>query len=292
MWRIHLTVQDLARVRLAPAADPACELWHSLRIVNGSAGEAVFGRWRRACRRRFGGALHRLAELGSAGGYASTPVRTYFDRAVAPHWPVIHGHVAEDLSQRRATLASGGVGGLFEVLSPWLQWEGMSLAMTRTDVDHDLHSNGRGLMLQPSFFLYDELSVRWRPSGPLVLIYPVAQRPGWFNADVDSAEVALKAVLGRTRVRVLDLLAESRSSTSETARRLGISLASASQELSRLRAAGLVASTPHGKLVMHDLTALGRDLRSQRVGTRAGPELDAVLTHAPRGQLQPSHGWT
>lgn len=258
MWRIHLTAQDLARVRLAPAADPRSELLLSLRIAGGTSGEEVFGRWRRACRRRFGGVLDRLSDL-SAGELRST----YFDHAVAPYWPVIHRHVVEDLLHRRASLADGGLGGLFESLSPWVGWDGTTLVLLLTTGDRELRSDGHGLVLQPSFFLYDELIVLRRADAPLLVMYPVSQRRGWFSSP-SSAASPLEAVLGRTRSQILETVAVEVCSTTDVARRVGISLPAASQQLARLRAAGLVTSTPHGKQVIHVLTALGRDLWATR----------------------------
>ena len=71
---------------------------------------------------------------------------------------------------------------------------------------------------------------------------------------------SLTALLGRTRASVLDILATVPSTTSELAQRGGMSLSSASEHASVLRAAGLVASHRRGTAVVHSATPLGLQL--------------------------------
>ncbi|MGH3380833.1 MAG: ArsR/SmtB family transcription factor [Actinoallomurus sp.] len=67
-------------------------------------------------------------------------------------------------------------------------------------------------------------------------------------------------MLGRTRAAVLQALSGRVGTTGDIARRLGISMASASEHASLLRAAGLVVSERSGNTVRHRLTSLGFDL--------------------------------
>jgi DNA-binding transcriptional ArsR family regulator len=69
----------------------------------------------------------------------------------------------------------------------------------------------------------------------------------------------LADLLGRTRAAVLGAVADG-PSTSELARRLGISVASASQHAATLRQAGLIDTHRAGPSVLHTLTPLGADL--------------------------------
>src|SRR5262245_10341965 len=69
MLRIHLTPEDLTRIRIASAADPLWEIVLSLHVLHGRYGEVAFGAWRRSA--RAGGLVswHRLLTLTPPWGY-------------------------------------------------------------------------------------------------------------------------------------------------------------------------------------------------------------------------------
>jgi len=72
---------------------------------------------------------------------------------------------------------------------------------------------------------------------------------------------ALASLIGRTRARVLaDIGAAAGHTTTEIARRLRISPASASEHAYALRAAGLISTERAGTGVAHRITPLGRAL--------------------------------
>ncbi|YCK37995.1 helix-turn-helix domain-containing protein [Actinomadura sp. ATCC 39365] len=72
---------------------------------------------------------------------------------------------------------------------------------------------------------------------------------------------ALPDLLGATRARVLRCIAATTGcTTSELARRTGASLSSASAHAQVLQRAGLITSTRHANMVIHQLTRLGGDL--------------------------------
>jgi DNA-binding transcriptional ArsR family regulator len=124
---------------------------------------------------------------------------------------------------------------------------------------------GRGIVLVPSvlcpvgpvpFFPYDG-------SGPAVLFYPVAgdavsQAQLW-QAAVPNGSSALATLLGRTRAAALEVIAGG-CTTTELARRLGVSAANASQHASALRGAGLVTSRRDANRMLHTVTPLGARL--------------------------------
>nr|WP_204008201.1 winged helix-turn-helix domain-containing protein [Virgisporangium aurantiacum] len=70
---------------------------------------------------------------------------------------------------------------------------------------------------------------------------------------------ALARLVGRTRAAVL-FAARTRPTTSELARRVGISAASASEHATVLREAGLITTHRHRNTVRHTLTRIGVDL--------------------------------
>lgn len=117
----------------------------------------------------------------------------------------------------------------------------------------DIHLAGRGLMLYPSPLVAECLALD-APDRP-VLVYPCADLPS--EADLDAGTDALADLLGRTRAAVLRSLAAS-ASTTQLARRTGISLASASEHARVLRNAGLV--TTHRTAALHSLTPTAHHL--------------------------------
>ncbi|MGW4379831.1 ArsR/SmtB family transcription factor [Kitasatospora sp. NPDC004531] len=76
----------------------------------------------------------------------------------------------------------------------------------------------------------------------------------------DDGELLL---IGGTRVELLRLLAEERTTT-ELARRLGVSAATVSAHTAALRGAGLISTSRAGRAVLHRRTALGDLLLRQR----------------------------
>ncbi len=70
---------------------------------------------------------------------------------------------------------------------------------------------------------------------------------------------ALAALLGRTRAAVLEAIVDG-CTTTELARRVKVSVPSASQHAQVLRDAGLLVTRRTGKSVHHSLTALGAAL--------------------------------
>jgi DNA-binding transcriptional ArsR family regulator len=105
------------------------------------------------------------------------------------------------------------------------------------------------------------------PAAALVLFYPapieahqamlILRSPG-----IDDSDRALTDLLGRSRALVLRTLVEG-CSTTELARRTGLSLAGASQHAAVLRRAKLVVTTREGGAVRHRITALGHQLLEQ-----------------------------
>lgn len=71
MLRIHFTAEDLARVRLAPAADPMWEMLLSLHMLGGHPAANGFDGWRRQTRSRLSPAVSMLPHLAPPHGYSA-----------------------------------------------------------------------------------------------------------------------------------------------------------------------------------------------------------------------------
>ncbi|MFJ9004416.1 winged helix-turn-helix domain-containing protein [Streptomyces canus] len=179
-------------------------------------------------------------------------LRAYHDAVVAPH----QDRMCESLAGERVLLArstlNGGVGGLLAGLSPAMRWCPPVLHVDYVE-DRDLYLGGRGLRLVPSYFCWKApVSLADGTLRP-VLVYPLhgARLPAPALPDA-----ALSALLGRTRAAALRAVALGMT-TSELARFLGVSPATATHHTTVLRDAGLSTSRRLQNSVLHTLTPLG-----------------------------------
>ncbi|QLH21657.1 helix-turn-helix transcriptional regulator [Streptomyces sp. Rer75] len=201
-----------------------------------------------------------------------TVLRSYHEAAVAPYWPHIQARIEADRAARGRAMLDGGADGLLSSLPPTMRWRAPVLEVDYP-VDRDLELRGRGLLLLPSFFCRRTPVTYLNPELTPVLVYPVEHArsgtPPHPRAGVAPAVAAPAAPGGQTRV-LGKLVGHTRSAvllevgggctTSELARRVGVSLASASQHASVLREAGLVHTLRQGGAVLHTLTPLGAAL--------------------------------
>ncbi|WP_327032815.1 winged helix-turn-helix domain-containing protein [Micromonospora ureilytica] len=198
-------------------------------------------------------ALHHLAES----------MEQYRSLAISPYWSRIQAAVAADRARRARALLDGGVEGLLTSLRPAMRWESGVLEVRSYPHSRELHLDGRGLLLVPSFFCAATPVALLDPALPPVLVYPVDRLGGLVPAAASSAAASgaardsLAALLGRTRAAVLQA-SDDGCTTGEVARQLNISPAAASQHATVLRNAGLLVSHRERNSVLHTLTPLGR----------------------------------
>ncbi|WP_274558217.1 ArsR/SmtB family transcription factor [Streptomyces spiramyceticus] len=191
-----------------------------------------------------------------AVGRLTGALRGYHRAAVEPYWPYIQARIEADRAVRGRALLDGGADELLDTLPPMLRWCPPVLEADYP-VDRDLHLDGRGLLLQPSFFCRGTPVVYRDPDLPPVLVYPVTDTGA--PAPADAPSTSLGRLVGHTRSAVLGAIGGG-CTTSELARRAGVSLASASQHACVLREAGLVVTLRHGNSVLHTMTPLGAAL--------------------------------
>ncbi|MFC7326288.1 ArsR/SmtB family transcription factor [Marinactinospora rubrisoli] len=182
-------------------------------------------------------------------------LRDYYDIALRPYW----GYITHMAQQSAQTIADRD-GPIASIARAVAKGNRLTTAEVTFSRDQDLHLGGRGLLLVPAFFCATNPVPFYDPSLPPVVMYPVSHAPMSFLARAaesgrPSGDV-LARVLGRTRAAVLRTLSSAHT-TGELARTLDISLPSASEHTSLLRAAGLVASERRGNSVRHRLTPLG-----------------------------------
>ncbi|GHG01598.1 ArsR/SmtB family transcription factor [Streptomyces filamentosus] len=201
-------------------------------------------------------------------------LRSYHRAAVEPYWPHVRAQVEADRARRGRAVLDGGAEELLGSLPPALTWRAPVLEAAYP-VDRDVHLDGRGLLLQPSYFCRGTPVMLRDPALPPVLVYPVAH--GGAPAVRAPGAGPLAKLVGHTRAEVLRAIGDG-ATTGELARRAGVSAASASQHAGVLRDAGLIATLRHGNAVLHTLTPLGAALlgggtqrREERCYARNGP---------------------
>lgn len=187
-------------------------------------------------------------------------VRVYHRAALAPYWPSLRAAVQTDHRARMQDLTSGGVAAMLAGIHPEARWHNQVLEIASFP-DDDMHLDGRGLRLQPSYFCWNSPTKLMDSSLPPVLVFPIRRGSGLLHSDRTGGTTQdhLAALLGRTRATVLALTVNG-CSTTQLVGACKITLATASHQTAVLRDAGLIVSRRQGKSVIHRATGLGHAL--------------------------------
>ncbi|MPY64310.1 helix-turn-helix domain-containing protein [Streptomyces spongiae] len=183
-------------------------------------------------------------------------LRAYHEAVVAPHHDRIRAMFSGERALRARETLDAGIGALLGGLSPAVRWQPPVLHVDYVQ-DRDLYLGGRGLRLVPSYFCWRTPVSLADPTLRPVLVYPL--HGSRLPTPEGPPEASLSALLGRTRAAALRALALG-ATTSELARSLGVSPATATHHATVLRDAGLVMSQRRHNTVLHTLTPLGAAL--------------------------------
>ncbi|MFI6580943.1 DUF5937 family protein [Embleya sp. NPDC050493] len=192
-------------------------------------------------------------------GRLAETIEVYWELALAPYWPRILTFLEGDILFRARRLVEGGARSLFNDLDPQVAWDAGTLQVRNRFACGRRTLDGRGLLLVPSAFVWPRvfsvLDGRWQPT----LRYPPRGIGTLWAPARTAAPDALAGVLGRSRATLLAELATP-ASTTDLARRAGLTPGGVSQHLSALRSAGLVAAHRVGREVLYARTRAAETL--------------------------------
>ncbi|MGW1720381.1 DUF5937 family protein [Streptomyces sp. NPDC002156] len=179
------------------------------------------------------GDVEALRQLGSG-------LRIYHDAFLEPVWDRIGAAVSADVAWRSRALVTGGTRALLDTFRPMAVWQPPVLEVDYP-VERELHLEGRGLLLVPSYFCWRRPIALVDESIRPVLVYPADKTVVSASAS-GSGLAPLIGLLGATRAALLhEAAARECGTTSELAAAVGVSLPSGSQQLAVLREAGTPA---------------------------------------------------
>ncbi len=189
-----------------------------------------------------------VEEPRAAVGRLDQLLRTYWERAIAPHWARMRALLEHDIRYRARQMADGGLEALFADLDPQVSWSDGVLTVAKKPGEDGFEGpcltrvmelDERGLLLIPSVFAWPKVLLvtadPWQPT----VIYPARGVGMLWDGEALAPPDALAKLLGRNRAAVL-LALDSPRSTSELAGLLGVTGGGISQQLSVLAQAGLV----------------------------------------------------
>ncbi|GGX97995.1 ArsR family transcriptional regulator [Streptomyces hiroshimensis] len=195
---------------------------------------------------------------------------TAFESVLRPVWPLVQDLHRAEFTRHALAVAEHGIAAALTGLVPGTRLRGDVWEIDAPG-EWEVRLHGRGVLLLPTFHWNGRPLLADLPDGPLGLTYPAG--PGLpLTPDgaagaggTGSAADALAGVLGRTRTDALLVLAQEHT-TSDLARRLGVSNATASAHAAALRGAGLITTVRSGRAVLHRRTALGSLLAGRSSG--------------------------
>lgn len=179
----------------------------------------------------------------------------YWAAAMAAVWPRMRLVLEADTTHRARRLAVGGARALFADLHPNVTWARGTVRIDKMIGRHRVLAGGRGLLLLPSIFAYKPVPPM-SPHEPPWLAYPARGIADLWEPPAARHPDTLPALLGAPKARLLALLGEELTTT-DLARRLGVTPGAVSQHLQVLHASGLLTRTRAGRSILYRRSDLG-----------------------------------
>ncbi|MFE7765215.1 winged helix-turn-helix domain-containing protein [Streptomyces sp. NPDC057438] len=183
-------------------------------------------------------------------------LRAYHRAVIAPYEEHIGERVQAERIRHARSLLDHGTAELISSLAPTIRWRHPVLEIAPYPEERDVHLNGRGLLLIPSYFCWQTPISLADPGLPTVIAYPLQPDPVPTSAGRGQP---LTVLLGRSRAGILRATITG-ATTTEAARHAGVSPATATHHTTALRNTGLINSDRWANTVLHTLTPLGAAL--------------------------------
>nr|WP_280672459.1 DUF5937 family protein [Kitasatospora sp. MAP12-44] len=185
-------------------------------------------------------------------------IDAYWEAALAAHWPRLRGVLEADVLHQSRRFAAEGYAAVLRELHPQVGW-GDEILTLQTCCGGSGELEGRGLLLMPSAFVWPSVLVVNVAPAAAQLCYPSRGVGALWEQAAPEVPQAVAAVLGRSRALLLTELSAP-ASTTELARRTGMSAGGISEHLTALRAAGIVSSQRSGRSVLYRRTSVADTL--------------------------------
>ena len=203
-------------------------------------------------------ALHPLHDDPGAGlARLADEIAGYWAVAIAPDWPRMRALLDAEVQRRARRLAGGGSAAILADLHPRVRWRDGVLTVDQPHCAAPDVPAGAGLVLIPSVFVWPSVLTVTAGEVPQIA-YPARGVATLWERSSRSPD-ALAGVLGRGRALLLTSLITPLSTT-ELARRTGITAGGVSQHLAALRAAGLVVTHREGRSLVNVRTEVAEAL--------------------------------
>ena len=192
--------------------------------------------------------LHRVAAL----------LEEFWDRSLAPDWPLLRSKLEAEVLFRSRALALGGADALFKGIHRDIRYERGCLTV-RTDSYWDGKKRKPGILLVPSIFSWPDIFLTVRPPWRPTIAYTSRGVAQVWGDDEHRTSNGAYQLLGRTCAKIIAKL-KSPQTTIETATAFRLSRAAASEQITRLWRAGVLERTRIGRRVFYALNPKGRAL--------------------------------
>jgi len=204
---------------------------------------------------------HRLLELlwsAEVVGLVADALDDAWNGLVAPSWPQIRFLHERDVAAHAAMLGQAGWAKMLSDLHPRIRWRAGGIELPCCP-SHNVRSDGQGLLLVPSAFVWPNCAVYADDPWPCALVYPARGSGVPIEADRAAGPPALAKLIGASRSRLLFELREP-TTTTQLADVLQLSIGAVGDHLAVLYRAGLLDRTRTGVRVLYRRTSLGDSL--------------------------------
>jgi DNA-binding transcriptional ArsR family regulator len=198
-------------------------------------------------------AVRAAVDDGTFARRAAGGLRRFYDSVLADQIGAVCDAVDAELSLRGRLMARHGLGHTLNTLHPAVHWTGSRIELTASlATTHELP--GAGLVFVPSVLGCGRLATQLDDVGNASVQYPL-----WGRIAPSARSAGLLQLAGARRAALLRDLDEPRSTT-ELARRHGLSKSTVSHHLAVLFGAGLLVRVRTGKAVQYSRNQDGEQL--------------------------------